>query len=78
MVAVLRWLLPKLFRFVVEGVENLPAGQPYIIASNHQAWYDPAFLLIALPETVPMVCSMARRDTVFNRRWKRAIVSVWV
>jgi 1-acyl-sn-glycerol-3-phosphate acyltransferase len=73
-VAVLRWLLPKLFRIEVEGVENLPSGGPYIIASNHQAWYDPAFLLIALPETVPMVYSMARRDTVFNRRWKRAVV----
>jgi 1-acyl-sn-glycerol-3-phosphate acyltransferase len=47
---------------------------PYIIASNHQAWYDPLFLLAALPSAVPMVYSMARRDTVFNRRWKRAIV----
>jgi 1-acyl-sn-glycerol-3-phosphate acyltransferase len=73
-VAILRWLLPKLFRFEVEGVENLPSGGSYIIASNHQAWYDPAVLLIALPSTVPMIYSMARRDTVFNRRWKRAIV----
>ena len=74
MVAVLRWLLPKLFRFEVEGVENLPEGRPYILAANHQVWYDPAFLLIALPTTLPMVYSMARRDTVFNRGWKRAIV----
>jgi len=29
---------------------------------------------VALPSPVPMVYSMARRDTVFNRRWKRAIV----
>jgi 1-acyl-sn-glycerol-3-phosphate acyltransferase len=73
-VAILRWLLPKLFRIQVEGVENLPAEGQYIIASNHQAWYDPAFLVVALPNPVPMVYSMARRDTVFNRRWKRAIV----
>ena len=72
--AILGWLLPKLFRIQVEGVENLPAEGPYIIASNHQAWYDPAFLLVALPKAVPMVYSMARRDTVFNRAWKRAIV----
>jgi len=72
-VAVLRLLLPKLFRIRIEGVENLPEG-PYIIASNHQAWYDPAFLVSALPSPVPMVYSMARRDTVFNRAWKRAIV----
>jgi 1-acyl-sn-glycerol-3-phosphate acyltransferase len=73
-VAVLRWLLPKLFRIRVEGRENLPSDQPYIIASNHQAWFDPALLLVALPSAVPMVYSMARRDTVFNRRWKRATV----
>ncbi|HEY8813165.1 MAG TPA: lysophospholipid acyltransferase family protein [Candidatus Dormibacteraeota bacterium] len=72
--AVLRWLLPKLFRIRLEGVENLPGEGPYIIASNHQAWYDPAFLVVALPDPVPMVYSMARRDTVFNRGWKRAIV----
>jgi 1-acyl-sn-glycerol-3-phosphate acyltransferase len=73
-VAILRRLLPKLFRIRIEGVENLPAEGPYIIASNHQAWYDPAFLVIALPDPLPMVYSMARRDTVFNRAWKRAIV----
>ena len=30
--------------------------------------------MVALPDPVPMVYSMARRDTVFNRGWKRAIV----
>jgi 1-acyl-sn-glycerol-3-phosphate acyltransferase len=73
-VAILGWLLPKLFRISIEGVENLPAAGPYIIASNHQAWYDPAFLVVALPSAVPMAYSMARRDTVFNRGWKRAVV----
>ena len=73
-VAVLRWLLPRLLRIRVEGRENLPADQPYIIASNHQAWFDPALLLVALPSALPMVYSMARRDTVFDRGWKRAIV----
>ena len=43
------------------------------MASNHQAWFDPALILLALP-TLPMIYSMARRDTVFNRGWKRAIV----
>ena len=67
-------LLPILFRVRVEGRENLPQGRPYIVASNHQAWYDPALVLLALPSGVPMVYSMARRDTVFDRGWKRAIV----
>ena len=74
LVGILKWLLPRLFRVSIEGLDNLPRGRPYIIASNHQAWFDPAFLLLALPETVPMVYSMARRDTVFNRGWKRVIV----
>jgi 1-acyl-sn-glycerol-3-phosphate acyltransferase len=72
-VAFLRFLLPKLFRIRIEGLTNLPREGTYIIASNHQAWYDPALLLMALP-TLPMIYSMARRDTVFNRAWKRAIV----
>lgn len=71
--AILRWLLPKVFRIRVEGIENLPRDGTYIVASNHQAWYDPALILLALP-TLPMIYSMARHDTVFNRGWKRAIV----
>jgi len=71
-VAVLRWLLRRLLRITVEGLENLPTG-PYILASNHQAWFDPALLLLAVP-AAPMIYSMARRDTVFDRGWKRSIV----
>jgi len=71
-VALLRWLLPILFRFRVEGLENLPTA-PYILASNHQRWFDSAIILAALPPG-PVVYSMARRDTVFNAGWKRAIV----
>src|SRR5947209_5346563 len=70
--ALIHWLLPRLFRVRLEGLENLPRP-PFILASNHQRWYDPAFLALALPRR-PMVYSMARRETVFNRAWKRAIV----
>ena len=72
LIVLLRWLLPRLFRIEVVGRENLPAP-PVILASNHQRWFDPVFLLLAMPY-LPMVYSMARRDTVFNRDWKRAIV----
>lgn len=68
----LRRLLPLLFRMRVTGLENLPLP-PYIVASNHLAWYDAAFLLAALPP-VPMMHSMARRQTVFDRRWKRLLL----
>lgn len=70
--ALLRFLVPRLFRFRVAGLEHVPAP-PYLIASNHQAWYDTLFLVAAFPE-LPMVYTMARRDTVFNRGWKRWLV----
>ncbi len=68
----IRLIVFRLFRTTVEGLEHLPAA-PFIIASNHQAWYDTAFIIAALPER-PMVYTMARRDTVFNRAWKRRLV----
>jgi 1-acyl-sn-glycerol-3-phosphate acyltransferase len=71
-VALVYWLLPRLFRIEVIGRENIPPA-PFILASNHQRWFDPLFLLLALPPA-PMLYSMARRDTVFNRGWKRALV----
>lgn len=66
---VVRTLLRLLFRYRVRGLENLPAP-PFIVAANHQAWYDAAFVIAALPSR-PMVYTMARRDTVFDKAWKR-------
>jgi 1-acyl-sn-glycerol-3-phosphate acyltransferase len=61
-----------LFRVRVEGRENIPAP-PFIIAANHTAWYDSLFIIVMFARVrgMPMVHTMARRDTVFNRRWKR-------
>ena len=70
--AIVRWLAHHLFRFRIEGLANLPEP-PYIIASNHQAWYDTLFILSALPRQT-MVYTMAKRETVFNARWKRWLV----
>jgi 1-acyl-sn-glycerol-3-phosphate acyltransferase len=67
--SLLRLLVRLLFRLRIEGIENLPTP-PFLIASNHQAWYDTAFIVAAFPK-LPMIYTMARRDTVFNRRWKR-------
>jgi len=67
-----RLLLPLLFRLRVSGLENVPIP-PYIIASNHQTWFDTVFIVAALPRS-PVVYTMARRDTVFNRAWKRWLV----
>jgi len=61
-----------LFRVTVTGLENIPKP-PYIIAANHQAWYDPAFIIPFFPER-PLIYTMARRETVFNRAWKRRLL----
>jgi 1-acyl-sn-glycerol-3-phosphate acyltransferase len=70
--ALLRLLVPRLFRLRISGLEHLPPP-PYLVASNHQAWFDTLFILAAFP-ALPMVYTMARRDTVFNRGWKRWLV----
>ncbi len=66
------WLITHLFRVSVTGLENIPRP-PYIIAANHRAWYDPAFIIPFFPER-PVVYTMAKRETVFNRAWKRRLL----
>jgi 1-acyl-sn-glycerol-3-phosphate acyltransferase len=56
----------------VTGLENIPSP-PYIIAANHQAFYDPGFIIPFFPE-VPVIYTMAKRETVFNRAWKRRLL----
>ncbi|HKB34378.1 MAG TPA: lysophospholipid acyltransferase family protein [Candidatus Dormibacteraeota bacterium] len=66
------WLVRLLFRVTVTGQENIPAP-PYIIGANHQAWFDPAFIIPFFPEA-PVIYTMAKRETVFNREWKRRLL----
>lgn len=68
----MRWLVLHLFRISLTGIENIPSP-PYIIAANHQAWFDPAFIIPFLPDS-PVVYTMAKRETVFNRAWKRRLL----
>jgi long-chain acyl-CoA synthetase len=56
----------------VTGLENIPRP-PFIIAANHQAWFDPAFIIPFFPES-PLIYTMAKRETVFNRAWKRRLL----
>lgn len=74
LLVVARFLIAVLLRFQVDGLDLVPEP-PFIAASNHQAWYDTIFILAALSRArggrLPMVYTMARRDTVFNRAWKR-------
>ena len=67
-----RWVVVHLFRVTVTGLQNIPRP-PYIIAANHQAWFDPAFIIPFFPES-PVIYTMAKRETVFNRAWKRRLL----
>jgi len=66
------WIVRHLFRVSVAGLENIPRP-PFIIAANHHAWFDPAFIIPFFPE-IPLIYTMARRETVFNRAWKRRLL----
>jgi 1-acyl-sn-glycerol-3-phosphate acyltransferase len=70
--ALARWIVTHLFRVTVTGLENIPKP-PYIIAANHQAWFDPAFIIPFYPDR-PLIYTMAKRETVFNRAWKRRLL----
>ena len=61
-----------MFRVTVTGLENIPKP-PYIVAANHQAWFDPAFIIPFFSER-PLIYTMAKRETVFNRAWKRWVL----
>jgi len=51
--AVFRFLVAPLVRLIwvkkITGMENLPAGGPYIIAANHQSYFDFLTLWAVLP-----------------------------
>lgn len=66
------WIVTHVFRVRVSGLENIPAP-PYIIAANHQAWFDPAFIIPFFPDR-PLIYTMAKRETVFDSAWKRKLL----
>lgn len=45
-----RPLFRLLFRVRITGKENIPFGQPYMIASNHISIFEPPFILAFWPE----------------------------
>lgn len=50
------------FRMRFHGLENIPARGAFVLASNHQSFFDPLFVGIALKR---QLCFMAR-DTLFK------------
>src|SRR5262245_45704319 len=63
------------FRVEVSGRENVPAGEPLIVASGpHRNWVDGFLLMIALP-ALPRLTFLAS-ENVSDRLWKRIVVFV--
>ncbi len=61
------------FRIEVSGRENVPAGQPLIVAGGpHRNWVDGFLLLVALPPQPRLV--FLASENVSDRWWKRVLV----
>lgn len=65
--AVLAPILRGLFGVKVEGLENVPASGPVIIASNHQAFCDSLFIPLVVSRRVTFVAKAE-----YFKSWKTA------
>lgn len=67
------WLFFKGFYFLrVEGRENIPAQGPFLLASNHQSYFDPP--LVGLAATQP-VSFMAWAALFRGPRWFARLIN---
>jgi len=67
---ILRGLYDACFRGEVIGLENLPAGQGFIIAANHASHLDPPLIGSNIPR---QMCFFARKTL-----WKPGLASKWL
>ena len=62
-----------LFRFKVEGKENIPKKGGFLLCANHTSYLDPVFLGLGCPRKVVFM----GRDTLFHNRflalWMRLV-----
>jgi long-chain acyl-CoA synthetase len=54
----------------VQGVENIPNNQPYLLAANHTSHLDAGAVIVALHEKVDSVAVLSAQDYFFNTPWK--------
>ena len=45
-----------LFRPTIIGIENIPAGGPFVLAGNHPHWLDGAFLATSVKRSIHFLC----------------------
>lgn len=61
-------------RFELAGLEQVPPGEPVIVAAApHRSWIDPFLIISALPAS-PRLVYLGSVEAMFNRRWKRVVL----
>lgn len=68
--ALLRGIFHTLSPVSIEGEENIPYGQPYIVAMNHISLYDPPFIASFWPETLEIIGA----STVFEKPGQKQLL----
>jgi 1-acyl-sn-glycerol-3-phosphate acyltransferase len=66
-----------LFRlhFQFRGLENVPSGEPLIVAAApHRNWIDPFLIVLALPPQ-PRIYFLGSAEGMFDTWWKRAVLA---
>ncbi len=68
------WLLFKIFfRYRVNYIENIPTRGPFIIASNHLSFLDPAAAGCITKKRVSFLARADLLDNVFFKWWATAV-----
>lgn len=69
-----RWILwASGVKVMVEGMENIHADRPEIIASNHQSWFDVFALASVVPKRFRFIAKEElRKIPLFGKAWESA------
>ncbi len=69
-VVVVRAICRLIYRFKVEGVENVPTDRPFIVCANHKSVIDPVLLAVSLPVEFRF---MAKEELFKNKLFGRLL-----
>jgi 1-acyl-sn-glycerol-3-phosphate acyltransferase len=65
-----RSLYRVLARITITGMENVPLGQPYVVAMNHVSYFDPPFVMSNWPETLEAIGA----SELWKTSWQKILV----
>ena len=71
----IRTIIRRRFSLQCDGIEHIPIGAPYIIASNHSSHLDTPAIITALGAESKNLRPLSARDYFYNRRMKAWFVS---